>query len=88
VESFNSLHNRAERRLSESIKVLKSLLKEHLMRCKNHVDDVYKTIRQRLQAETFITHRLTCGAKMWSRLSTISLLQHLARGKVASLRDD
>jgi len=88
VESFNSLHNRAERRLSGSIKVLKPLLEEHLMRCKNHVDDVYKTIRQRLQAETSITHRLACGAKMWPRLSTTSLLQHLARGKVASLRDD
>lgn len=88
VESFHSLHNGAEGILSGSPKVLKPLLEEHLTRCKNHVNEVYQTIRYRLQAETSTTRRLACGAKMWPRLSTTSLLQHLARGKVASLRDD
>lgn len=87
VESFHSLHKRAEGILSGSPKVLKPLLEEHLTRCKNHVNEVYQTIRYRLQAETSTTRRLACGAKMWPRLSTTSLLQHLARGKVASLRD-
>ncbi len=88
VESFDSLHNRAEGRLSGSPKVLKPLLEEHLTRCKDYVDEVYQTIRYRLEAETSTTRRLACGAKMWPRLSTTSLLQQLARGKVASLRDD
>ena len=88
VESFDSLHGRAEGRLSGSPEALKPLLEEHLTRCKNHVDEVYQTIRYRLQAEASTTRRLACGAKMWPRLSTTSLLQHLARGKVASLRDD
>lgn len=75
VESFDSLHNRTEGRLSGSPKVLKPLLEEHLTRCKNHVNEVYQTIRYRLQAETSTTRRLACGAKMWPRLSTTSLLQ-------------
>ena len=45
-------------------------------------------IRRCLEAETSITRQIACGAKMWPRLSTVSLLQCLARGKVASLRDD
>ncbi len=86
--SFDSLHGSAEDRLSGSPKALKPLLEDHLTLCKTHVDDVYQTICRCLQAETLITHRLACGAKMWPRLSTTSLLQHLAGGKGASLRDD
>ena len=88
VKSFDSLHGSAETRLSGSPKALKPLLEEHFTRCKDYVDDVYQTIRHRLQAETSTTRRLACGAKMWPRLSTRSLLQHLARDKVASLRGD
>ena len=88
AKSFDSLDNRAESRLSGSPDALKPQLEAHLTRCKIHVDDVCQTIRHRLQAETSTARRLACGAKMWPRLSTISLLQHLARGKVASLRDD
>ena len=88
VESFNSLHNRAERRLSALPKALKPLLEEHLTGCKEHVDDLYQKICRRLRAQTSITLRLACRAKMWPRLSTTSLLQHLAQGKAASLRDD
>lgn len=88
VESFNSLHHRAEYRLSGLPKEMKPVLEKHLIRCKNHVDDLYQTICHRLQAETFTTRQLACGAKMWPCMSTTSLLQHLARGKVALLRDD
>ena len=87
-KSFNSLHNRVEGRLSGSPKALKPLLEEHLTRCNNHVDEVYQMIRRCLEAETSTTRELACGAKMWPRLSTSSLLQHLARAKVALLRDD
>ena len=88
VKSFDSVDNSAEGRLSGSPNALKPLLEEHLTRCKTHVDDVYQMIRHRLQVETSTARRLACGAKMWPRLSTTSLQQHLARGKVASLRDD
>jgi len=88
LESFDSLHGSANGRLSGSPQALKPLLEQHLMLCKTHVDDVYQTICHCLQAETSITRRLACGAKMWPRLSTISLLQQLGGGKVASLRDD
>jgi len=88
LENFNSFHGSAEGRLSGSPKALKSLLGKYLTRSKNHVYDVYQTIRHCLQAESSITRRLTCGAKMWPRLSTLSLLQHLARGKAALLHDD
>ena len=44
-------------------------------------------LRCRLEAETSTTRVIACGAKMWPRLSTISLLRCLARDKVASLRD-
>ena len=88
MESFDSPYNRAEGRLSGSPKALKLLLEEHLTRCKNHVDEVYQMIRRCLEVETSTTRELACGAKMWPRLSTTSLLQHLARGKVAALRED
>ena len=88
LKSFNSLHSSAESRLIRSPQALKPLLKEHLSLCKNHVDDLYKTICHCLQTETSITRRLACGAKMWPRLSTTSLLEHLASGKGATLRDD
>lgn len=41
MKNFNSLYNRAKRRLNESIKILKSLLEEHLTRCNNYIDNVY-----------------------------------------------
>ncbi len=88
LTSFDSLHGSADVRLNRSPKALKPLLEKHLLLCKNHVDDVYHTICHCLQAETSITRRLACGSKMWPRLSTTSLLQHLAGGKVSSLRDD
>ena len=88
AESYNSLHNRAECRLSGSPKALKPLLEEHLTQCKNHVNYVYQTIRHRLQAERSTTRRLACVARMWPRLSPTSLLQQLSHGKAASLRDD
>lgn len=73
-KSFKSLHNRAEGRLSRSPKALKPLLEEYLTRCKNHVDEVYQIIRCCLEAETSTTRELAYKAKMWPRLSTISLL--------------
>jgi len=87
-KSFDSLRGSAEKRLSASSEMLKPLLKHNLTLCETHAKDVYITICRCLQTETLITHRLACGAKMWPRLSTISLLQHLAGGKEASLRDD
>ncbi len=88
LESFDSLHGSAEGILSGSTKALKPLLASRLTLCKTHVDDVYQTICHCLQAETSATRRLAWQAKMWPRLSTTSLLQHLAGDKVASLRDD
>ena len=87
-KSFDSLHDRAEDKLRRSPEALKPLLEEHLMRCKKHFEEVYQKIRRCLEAETSITPKLACEAKMWPRLSTTSLLQHLARGKVISLRKD
>lgn len=87
-KSFDSLHKSAEGRLNGLPNALKPLLEEHLTRCKIHVDDVYQTISHRLQAETSTARRLACGVKMWPRLSTTSLLQHLAHGKVSSLREE
>ncbi len=88
LNSFKSLQGSADGRLSGSPKALKPLVKGHLAWCKTRVDDIYKAICNCLQAETSITRRLACRAKMWPRLSATSLLQHLAGGKVASLRDD
>jgi len=88
LESFDSLHGSADGRLSGSPKALRPLLKQHLALCKNHVDNVYQTICNRLQEESSTTRRLACRAKMWPRLSTTSLLEHLAGGKVVSLRGD
>ena len=88
VKSFKSLPSSAEGRLSRSPKKLKPLLEEHLTRCKKHVDGLYQIICHRLEAQTSTTRQIACRARMWPRLSTISLLQCLARGKVASLRDD
>ncbi len=88
LKSFDSLHGSADGRLSGSSKALRSLLKQHLALCKNHVDNVYQTICNRLQKESFTTRRLDCRAKMWPRLSIISLLEHLADGKIVSLRGD
>lgn len=88
LKSFDSLHGVAEGRLNGSPKALKPLLEEHRTLCKHHIDCVYQTICHCLQAETSTTRRLACGAKMWPRLSTAALLQHLAGGKLASLRDD
>ena len=87
-KSFNFLHNRAEDRLCESPEVLKPLLDEHLSRCKSHVGWVYQKIRRCLEAGTSTTDELVWEAKMWPRLSTSSLLQHLAREKVTSLPED
>ena len=88
VKSFDSLPSSAEGRLNGSPKTLKPLLEDHLTRCKKHVDGLYQKIRRRLEAETSITREIACGAKMWPRLSTVSLLQCLARGRVTSLHDD
>ena len=87
-KSFESLHGRADVKLNGSLKVLRPLLEDHLRLCKNHVEDVYQTICHCLQADTSTTRRLALAAKMWPRLSTISLLQRLAGDKMASLRDD
>lgn len=87
LRSFDSLSDSAGTRLSQSSKALKPSLEEHLRRCKKHVNLVYQTIRHCLQEENSITRRLACRAKMWPRLSTTSLLRHLA-GESASLRDD
>lgn len=88
LESFDSLDGNPEIRLSESTKALEPLLETYLTLCKAHVDDVYQTICDCLQAEISAMHRLARGAKMWPRLSTVSLIQYLAVDKIASLRDD
>ena len=88
LKSFNSLSPSAEGKLNGSTETLKPLLEEYLIRCKKHVDELYQMLRCHLEAQMSTTHEIACGAKMWPRLSTISLLQCLARGKVASLRDD
>ena len=87
-KSFNSLHGNAEFWLRGSIKALQPLLEEHLTLCRDYVNDMYQTICYCLEAETSITRRLACGANMWPRLSTTSLLRHLADGKRAALRND
>jgi Protein of unknown function (DUF3638)/Protein of unknown function (DUF3645) len=88
LNSFDALQGKAEGRLSGSTMTLKPLLKERLMLCKTRVNDIYQTICRCLQVETSTTRRLARGAKMGPRLSTTSLLQHLASGKLSSLRDD
>ena len=88
MKSFKSLPTSTEGRLSGTPETLKPLLEKHLTRCKKNVDGLYQIIRRRLEAETSTTREIACGAKMWPRLSTISLLQFLARGKVATIRDD
>ena len=87
-KSFISLPSSEEGRLCRSPKTLKPLLGKHLTRCKKHVHRLYQIIRRCLEAGTSITRQIACGARMWPRLSTVSILQCLARGKVASLRDD
>ena len=87
-QSFDSLHDNAELQLRGSFKALKPLLEEHLTLCREYVSDVYQTIYSCLQTETLITRRLACSAYMWPRVSTTSLLQLLADGKRAALRDD
>lgn len=88
LKSFDSLSDSAGTRLSESSsKALEPLLENNLRLCKKRVNLVYQTICYFLQEENSITRRLACRAKMWPRLSTTSLLRHLA-GESASLRDD
>ena len=88
LQSFESLRSIADIKLSGSSKGLKRLLKFHLTRCIKHVKSVYHMICASLQAELSVSRRLACNSKMWPRLSTTSLLQHLAVGKVSRLRDD
>lgn len=88
LKSFNSLHDSADDRLSKSSKTLWSLLKQHLTLCKNHVNNVYQMICNRLQKESFMMHWLACWAKMWLRLSIISLLEHLADDRIMFLHDN
>lgn len=87
IKSFDSLSGSAGARLSGSSEALKPSLEKHLTQCRKHVDHVYQAIRHCLQEENSITRRLVCRVKMWPRLSTSSLLRHLA-GESASLRDD
>ena len=87
-KSFDSLHGNAEFRLRGSFKALKPLLEEHLTLCRVYASNVYQTICNCLRAETLITHRLAYNTDMWPRVSTTSLLQHLAADKRAALRDD
>ncbi|KAI4225246.1 MAG: hypothetical protein L6R40_008378, partial [Gallowayella cf. fulva] len=87
-KSFDSLHGNAEFRLRGSSKALKPLLEEHLTLCRVYASDVYQTICNCLRAETLTTHRLACNADMWPRVSSTSLLQHLAADKRAALRGD
>ena len=88
LKSFISLYSSAESRLIRSPQALKPLLKEYLKLCKNYLDNWYQTILHCLQTETSITRRLACGARMWPRLSSTSLLQHLASGRGATLCND
>lgn len=86
--SFDSLCNSVDVKLSGSKKALKPFLEKHLRLCNDHVDDLYQTICDCLNDEMSVTRQLARDANMWPRLSTISLLQHLAVAKAASLHDD
>lgn len=88
LKSFESLQSVVDTKLSGSSQALKPLLQFHLTRCINYVESVYHTICACLQAESSVTRRLASKSKMWPRLSTMSLLQHLAGGKGSHLRDD
>ena len=90
VKSSDSLriHNGTNSKLAYSPKAFQPILEEHLVACKNYVDDTYHTICHFLQVESSITRRLACRSKMWPRLSQVSLLQLLSRGRINSLPND
>lgn len=88
LKSFDSLQSIADVKLGGSSVALKPLLEIHLTRCTDQVESMYHTICACLQDEPSVTRRVACNSKMWPRLATTSLLQHLAGGKVSSLRSD
>lgn len=88
MQSFDSLPNSEICKLRVSSNGLRPLLKENRKRCKVHVNDVYQTIRNCLETEASTMRRMAREAMMWPRLSTASLLLHLACRKFSSLRED
>ena len=53
-------------------------LRHYLEKCENHLSDARWIVLESLEATTTITQRIALEAKMWPRLSHISLLQCLA----------
>ena len=77
----------AESRMDGSTNALKLLLAECSEQCRAYADYSYRTICNRLQAETSTRRRLARETGMWPRLSAISPLQRLAGMKGVALRE-
>ena len=90
VKSSDSLrsYSSTDSKLSYSSKALQPILEEHLQLCKNHLDDIYRLLCHCLQAEQSITRHLAFRSRMCPRLSSISLLQQLARDQIKHLPSD
>lgn len=85
LKSFDSLHEDKTFKLDGSPTVLKQPLEEYLQECKDYVSKIYDTIREHLRAKVSTICQLAHEADLGPRLSPISLLHHLNRGKITAL---